>query len=42
MNNEHNKSFQRTVKKLRFLPPAELQRYAARHHSDVPPAELTL
>jgi hypothetical protein len=25
MNNEHSKSFQQTVKKLRFLPPAELQ-----------------
>jgi len=25
----HNKSFQRTAKKLRFLPSAEFQRYAA-------------
>ncbi len=25
----HNKSFQRTVKKLRFLPPNELQRWAS-------------
>jgi hypothetical protein len=28
MKKEHNKSLQRTGKKLRFLPPAELQRWA--------------
>jgi len=28
MKKEHNKSLQRTGKKLRFLPPAEFRRYA--------------
>ena len=27
----HNTALQRTVKKLRFLPPAELERYALKN-----------
>lgn len=37
-----NTALQRTAKKLRFLSSAELGRYAARHLSEVPSAELAL